>query len=179
MSDLVTASFISGGSNILSGFLSKPSSQSTDWSQAKEGIQWRVADAKKAGIHPLAALGMPTVSGTTFNAADNNLSNAVGAAGESAIRYHMLKNENQKILNDTAETAARVRLMDTQADIAMDQYENSKKALAGHASSSSQDQVEVTVPAQRTTGITPRSDIQSISDVHGEIVGESYGVHRS
>ena len=72
-----------------------------------------VADAKKAGIHPLAALGMPTVSGTTFNAADNNLSNAVGAAGESAIRYHMLKNENQKILNDTAETAARDRDWET------------------------------------------------------------------
>ena len=29
---------------------------------AKHGIQWRVDDAKAAGIHPLAALGSPTRS---------------------------------------------------------------------------------------------------------------------
>ena len=29
---------------------------------AKRGIQWRVHDAKKAGLHPLAALGAQTTS---------------------------------------------------------------------------------------------------------------------
>lgn len=31
---------------------------------AKEGVRWKVADAKAAGIHPLAALGAPTASFT-------------------------------------------------------------------------------------------------------------------
>lgn len=56
---------------------------------AKEGIRWRVADAKAAGIHPIYALG---ASGATYTpssaafAADTSIPNAFAAAGQDIGR---------------------------------------------------------------------------------------------
>lgn len=53
---------------------------------AQSGIQWRVEDAKKAGIHPLYALGAqthsfsPTTVGTDFASAGANIGGAMDAA---------------------------------------------------------------------------------------------------
>lgn len=56
---------------------------------AKSGIRWRVEDAKKAGIHPIYALGANTPqytpSSATF-AADSSLGNAFAAAGQDIGR---------------------------------------------------------------------------------------------
>jgi len=52
---------------------------------AKEGIQWRVNDAKAAGIHPLAALGAQTTAlssvsvGSNFGEAGQDISRAIQA----------------------------------------------------------------------------------------------------
>jgi len=55
---------------------------------AMNGIQWKVEDAKKAGIHPLYALGAPTMSyqpsydpggGSDFSAASQDISRAIDA----------------------------------------------------------------------------------------------------
>lgn len=56
---------------------------------AQMGIQWKVEDAKKAGISPLAALGMPGASYTPVSmpqAPDNSLSNALGDMGQNVHR---------------------------------------------------------------------------------------------
>lgn len=61
---------------------------------ARSGIQWRVEDAKAAGIHPLYALGANTSSyspspisvGTAPVAADTGLGSAVAAAGQDIGR---------------------------------------------------------------------------------------------
>lgn len=51
---------------------------------AKQGIQWKVADAKKAGVHPIYALGAPTfnpspvsIDGSGFSQAGQALDRAV------------------------------------------------------------------------------------------------------
>lgn len=52
---------------------------------AQDGIQWRVADAKKAGIHPLYALGaqIPTFSPSTYiPAGDNGAGAQLAEAGQ-------------------------------------------------------------------------------------------------
>lgn len=63
------AAAISAGANLLGGFLGRDSQESQRAKNealqrefAQNAIQWRVADAKKAGIHPLYAMGAPTMS---------------------------------------------------------------------------------------------------------------------
>lgn len=56
---------------------------------AQQGVRWRVIDAKRAGIHPLAALGaqlqsyQPVQIGSTF---DNSLGTGIAAAGQDLGR---------------------------------------------------------------------------------------------
>lgn len=53
---------------------------------AQHGVQWRAADAKAAGLHPLAALGMqatgfnPVSAPTNFAEAGQNIGRAIGTA---------------------------------------------------------------------------------------------------
>lgn len=58
---MALGSILSGIGSVVSAF-KKP-----DTSAARKGIQWRVADAKAAGIHPLAAMGLP-ITGPTYTA---------------------------------------------------------------------------------------------------------------
>lgn len=56
---------------------------------AQSGISWKVEDAKRAGIHPLYALGANTVNyapATVGAVADTSLGNAVAGAGQSLSR---------------------------------------------------------------------------------------------
>lgn len=58
---------------------------------AQTGIQWKVEDAKKAGIHPLYAMGAPTTSfsnvvGGPYPSADMSMPNAIAAAGQDIGR---------------------------------------------------------------------------------------------
>lgn len=58
---------------------------------AKNGISWRVADAKKAGINPLAALGANTISASPVVTGESDYLNQIGqnigrAAGASMDR---------------------------------------------------------------------------------------------
>lgn len=56
---------------------------------AKNGIQWRVADAQAAGIHPLYAIGGGGASftpGSIHIGSDNSWGNALGSAGQDIGR---------------------------------------------------------------------------------------------
>lgn len=59
---------------------------------AQSGIQWRVEDAKKAGIHPLYALGAqthsfsPTTVGTDFASVGANLGSAIDATRSASAK---------------------------------------------------------------------------------------------
>lgn len=94
---------ISAGTTLLGGLLGKSSADSARDLQreqiarnealqrefAQNGIQWRVEDAKKAGIHPIYALGG---SGATFTpssanfTSDTSLANAFASAGQDVGR---------------------------------------------------------------------------------------------
>lgn len=96
-------SIISAGASLLGGLLGKKSSDDNREAQmemnernialqkefAQSGIQWKVEDAKKAGIHPIYALGGSTASFTPVSAnfaADTSLPNAMAAAGQDIGR---------------------------------------------------------------------------------------------
>lgn len=83
---------LSLGGNLLGGLLGRSSASKAADKQAemqeafaKNSIRWRVADAKRAGIHPLAALGAQTHSYAPV-AFDDPLPNALANAGQDLGR---------------------------------------------------------------------------------------------
>lgn len=112
---------ISAGAGIIGGLLNKSSSdKANEINQqnalrqealqkefAQTGIQWKVADAEKAGIHPLYALGANTVSysPTTVGAtADTSLGSSLSSAGQDISRAMAANSDNdgRKTLFDQA-----------------------------------------------------------------------------
>lgn len=94
---------LSAGTSILGGLLNKSSSdKANEINQAnvlrqealqrefaQSGIQWKVEDAKKAGVHPLYALGAQTTSysPTTVGAVgDTSLGSGIASAGQDLSR---------------------------------------------------------------------------------------------
>lgn len=79
---------------------------------AQSGVQWKVADAQKAGIHPLAALGANTTSfspvsvgdlkGSNFGDMGQDLGRAVKAAMSDNDRKEETQREANKLALDKA-----------------------------------------------------------------------------
>lgn len=96
-------SLISAGASLIGGLLGKSSADDAREAQermaaqniqlqkdfAQQGIQWRVADAKAAGIHPIYALGSGGASFTPVTSnftSDTSLPNALASAGQDISR---------------------------------------------------------------------------------------------
>lgn len=96
-------SLLSAGASVLGGLLGKSSSdKANEINQqnalrqealqrefAQSGIQWKVEDAKKAGVHPLYALGAQTTSYSPVSVgatADTSLASGVASAGQDLSR---------------------------------------------------------------------------------------------
>lgn len=77
---------------------------------AQSGIQWKVADAQKAGIHPLYALGANTVSysPTTVGSTPNNF-DFLGDAGQNVGRAIQAAQSNPARINALQLTAAQLQ----------------------------------------------------------------------
>lgn len=114
---------IEGGFGIIGGQLSAAQNRqamrmSADLQRefAQNGIQWRVEDAKRAGIHPLAALGMMPasatpmvigdVTGESFQRAGQNIGRAIDA-GSSRDDRDMAELNKRLILSQIEESDAR------------------------------------------------------------------------
>lgn len=100
---MVWGPLISAGASLASGLLGRSAAkdaaaqnqanfqQNIDLQKtfAKEGIRWKVEDAKKAGIHPLFALGAQTTSfapQSISTPADNSVATAVANMGQDVGR---------------------------------------------------------------------------------------------
>lgn len=112
MDPIIGGSLISAGSSIIGGILGNSAEQDAINFQRmamKRGIQWRVADAEKAGVHPLFALGAnisqpaPTQIGSLgqgIAAAGQEIGRAVaarGTAGERAALAAQAKLQLQRL----------------------------------------------------------------------------------
>lgn len=113
---------ISAGSSILGGILGNKSAKDAQKANlaaqrefAKNGIQYRVQDAKKAGIHPLYALGANTHSFTPSFVGSNSLAEGVAQAGQDigrAVTAGMTSNEKNQATMDRL-TIQRAELENT------------------------------------------------------------------
>lgn len=86
-------SLIGAGTSLLGGLFGKNSAEDAADKNAKlqkefaqSGIQWKVEDAKKAGVHPLAALGAQTASFSPSYVGDTSMGQGLANAGQSVAR---------------------------------------------------------------------------------------------
>lgn len=80
---------IAAGSNLIGGLLgSRDKAKDRDMQKefAQSGIQWKVEDAKKAGVHPLYALGAQTHSFAPVSTGSTDLASGISAAGQDISR---------------------------------------------------------------------------------------------
>lgn len=127
---MVWPAIIAGAAALAGGALSGDRNRKTAHEQmdaqrefAQMGIQWRVADAKAAGVHPLYAIGAP---GASFapTAVGDSYGPALSAAGQDISRA-MQATQDQKRRDDDAATAfmlAREREHDARMQRAHDNY---------------------------------------------------------
>ena len=101
---------------------------------AQNGIRWKVADARAAGLHPLVSLGAQTASFTPSMVGDNSLGDAVANMGQNigraidakATEEERRKQEEERMMMEYStwqanmnETQARTRLYDAQTSTEM------------------------------------------------------------
>lgn len=108
MLDIIGSTALAMGGNLVGGLINKRSAdkaQAANQAQnarneqmqkefAQQGIRWKVADAKAAGIHPLAALGAQTTSyqpASIGEQPDYSMGNAVSNMGQDISRAVMAK----------------------------------------------------------------------------------------
>lgn len=113
------SALIGAGSSLLGGLFSGNSQKKMAREQmqlqrefAQNGVQWKVADAKKAGIAPLAALGAQTHSYTPISYADP-MGDAISNAGQNiagAVQRGQSSPEKQFIQKTQALTLQRQEL---------------------------------------------------------------------
>lgn len=87
-------SLIAGGASLLGGLLGRDDASDAAAKNARmqkefaqQGIRWKVADAKAAGIHPLAALGAQTTSFAPVNVgAGSHIATGLSSMGQDISR---------------------------------------------------------------------------------------------
>lgn len=87
------ASLLSAGTSIIGGILGNKSQEKANKANAalqrefaQNSIQWKTEDAKKAGIHPIYALGAPTYSASPSYVGSTALSEGIAQAGQGISR---------------------------------------------------------------------------------------------
>lgn len=95
---------------------------------AQNSIQWRVEDAKKAGLHPLAALGMASGSytPTSYN---SNYAQSGAMLGDAISGLGQALDKNSRRMSDL-----QVQLLESQVESQKLQNQGLKKTIAGQQS---------------------------------------------
>lgn len=99
---------------------------------AQNGVRWRVADAKAAGIHPLAALGAQTISYNPIAVSSNDygVSEALGRMGQGIDRAIHAKALAEERALDSELKRAQIANVNAQTDAVRAQAAASQAAVA-------------------------------------------------
>lgn len=96
---------LGAATSLIGGSLGRDSAEDANASNAalqrefaQNGIQWKVADAKKAGIHPLYALGANTTAASPSYVGDTSMGSAVASMGQDIGRaINSTRNEDDRV----------------------------------------------------------------------------------
>ncbi|AXL15473.1 DNA pilot protein [Microviridae sp.] len=125
---------LGAGASLLGGLIGKSASESSDRSNramsreqaqyqkefAQHGIRWKVEDAKKAGLHPLAALGAQTASyqpQMVPSQPDYSMARGIEGAGQAISRHLPAYRNKMQVAADMLrmkQETARLRNMELQ-----------------------------------------------------------------
>lgn len=144
---------------------------------ARNQFDWRIADAKKAGISPLAAIGAPMVGGhvTPVSGAKNYAANMLQGISEQV---------RQGELDKIRKEEAAARILNLHADTAYKAARASELATrdrnVGQGNKLSDEAKEI---VSRPGSIAPSktsntASAQQMEDQYGDIMGNIYGIHR-
>lgn len=202
------AAAIAAGSQLLGGVMQDRRTGQANHQQRsvlKNQLQWKVADAKKAGIHPLYAVGAPSVTGNFSTG--SGMGDAIANAGETVGRYLGGRDERSRaqqmhaasLLESRARIASetsRARLNNARANEILRTRKASDLARAVQGVNARPTQIDPSLPTtsgteQYTT--SPRSfkrnaydrpgwmttpgmpSAQSVQDEYGELGETVYG----
>lgn len=148
---------------------------------AQSGIQWKVEDAKKAGIHPLYALGAQTHSYAPQSVGD--VSSTMASVGQDlgrAIDATRTPEQKTEAYSKTVE-ALSLKRMELENNLLASQIAKINQAGQPPGLPS----LEQFQNPQRTRHLmvdgrgivsSPNSDQQAFEDRYGEVIGEIYGL---
>lgn len=182
MSGFPWGSLITAGGSLLGGLFSdssdaanaqKINQQNLQASRefAQNRIQWTAEDAKKAGIHPLAALGAQTFSPPTFQVpGQSRTGDAIGkgaeALGEAFTKLQLegLKASNEKTKAEAALAAAQSRTV-------------LAKARASESLKVAEPKFDALKWADKYLKVNPGfSDAEDFENRYGDIASEVFGL---
>jgi hypothetical protein len=146
---------------------------------AQNGISWKVADAKRAGIHPLAALGASTTPYTPFQDSGQYADGSVYRDAADAISS-ISSRKRQAVEQRQADELHELSKRNIEADIALKQAEASRASRTAQAMNSQQDVTkapEIVGPTGKwqTSKTSKASDVE---DEYGGVIGELYSIGR-
>lgn len=169
------AAGIAAAGNILGGVLGnrankKAQSANADFQREvlQNQLQWRKEDAKKAGIHPVAALGMQSATGSPIAVGGSPLGEGISNA-TSKIGEYVAQKDLQKL--QLQEVQSRIALNNANADKARSQ------AARGQANANNSQDPEALLFAGAEIPRNPKwSDTQLMEDRYGDVAGALYGL---
>lgn len=157
---------------------------------AQNSLQWKTQDAKKAGLHPLAALGaqgysptigsMPESAQADYSTAASNIGNAISNSQARKQAQQQLNMENSRnnmvAYAQVRKEMAQAKLYEAQAgDITQQQLGASALARTG------QDQnrdLSLVMPGGTIQGNPKHTPTSVVEDEYGGIASEIYGLNR-
>lgn len=198
---------VSGGASILGGVLGRRSQESQSQAMidaqrefAQQGIRWKVADAKAAGIHPLYALGANTHSFAPFSVGADPLAAGIAGMGQSIgdLIRGTTADEQQERLNELRIEGEELNNMQKQVELEQMRKKDVSSnpmpdgtAAAPEVSSGKLEVVgtspkqpivvdrsgpKVTLPGDVNIDTTSgRLQQQTVEDMYGGVIGELYG----
>lgn len=164
MDPLTGAALISGGASLIGGLMGKRSQEKANKQNIdalKYGLGWKIQDAKKHGIHPLAAIGAPVSSGNAVSVGDSGVSQA-GRSMASIMGQKMPAAQVDNIASQTRLNNARASEIE----------KNLSVSTAARIEQNNNIQQDLPEPAGHTQAPKGRQDLEARTQKHGEIVGE-------
>lgn len=169
----IFSSIIGAGASLLGGLMGKDSAEDAAKKNAalqrefaQNSIQWKAADAKKAGIHPVYAMGAPTYTPSSVHTGDNSIGAAMASAGQDIGRAIDVTRTAPQKLDAYARTAQALELERASLgnDLLRAQIAETTSRVSAPPFPSAVD--PYMIPGQPSSGVNTKA-LERIASAHG------------